>query len=328
MAITVTTTVDIAEPKRTAVDPVNYQPLSDAASFFDQGDTTFEVQFFNDGVAYDVAAEIGLANLLLVIANKANPDAPALVISSNVVAGAASHIAIFTANTATVELQEYLQGTIERRAEITVFDNTAPANPQVLASWTARAINRTFDPNLAIPVYTNLQHKLAVNPDRQPNANDDETLGYSLGSIWLYHNLANPTQAEIWICRFSSAGAAIWDLIAPVTTVSGFQIIQVPFNFNTISPLTLLNVENGDVIVNTSIDIIEAFDDISTDISIGTAANNDLLLDSGDNDPTNLGLYEDTKNTSFVSSQAVALYINAGASTEGDGLATIYINKV
>lgn len=327
MAITVTTSVDILDSKRTAIDPDTFQPLGAAAGFFDQGDAIFEIDVFQDGLAFDLTA-IGIANLILVISRKTEPDAPSLVISSASAAGANTNQVVFTANTATVELQDYLQGKIEDLVDMALLDNTSPANPQVMANWTSRALNRSFNPNLSIPIYTNIQHKLSVNPDRQPLPSDDNTLGFSLGSIWLYHNLASPTDAEIWICRFAGTNAAIWDLIAPVTTVSGFQIIQVPFSFVTSSPLALLSVVTGDTIVNTSIDITESFDDGATDISVGTPANNDLLLDSGDNVPGTVGLYEDTKNTVFGSAQSVNLYINAGTSTQGEGIVTIYINRI
>ncbi len=151
MAIVVSTNIDIADNKRTAVDPDTFQPLGAAAGFFDQGDVLFEVTAFDDGNDFDLTT-IGIANLILVISRKTEPDAPALVISTAAVAGANSNEVVFTASTATVELQEFLQGKVEDLVDIAMLDNTSPANPQVMASWTARALNRSFNPNLSIPV--------------------------------------------------------------------------------------------------------------------------------------------------------------------------------
>ena len=64
--ITVSTTVDILDSIRTAVDPTTFRPLSDETIFFLQGDVEFVISVFQNKVAFPLTG-IGAANLLLSI---------------------------------------------------------------------------------------------------------------------------------------------------------------------------------------------------------------------------------------------------------------------
>ena len=210
MAITVSTTVDLLDTKRTAINPDTLIPIGDPSGFFTQGDTTFEVAVLQNGVEFDLTT-IGAANLLLSISKKTAPDDPVLVVSSvTSLSGVNNSIASFTANTATVEMQEYLEDVVEDCVNVEVIDNTDTAYPNVLASWTMSAVNMGFNPNGTLPIYTNIKHKTSETPDRQPLPTDDDTQGYQLGSIWLYYNLIDPVNAEVYMCQYSATGAANW----------------------------------------------------------------------------------------------------------------------
>jgi hypothetical protein len=319
-AIGVEISIDVGSLIRTAVKPGTTQKLGDPAGFFMQGDKTFILTVTNNGADIDLTT---LApNLVLSFSSIEDPDSPALVIGNvPTVSGVGNNILTFDVSTATVELQDYLEGLLSRDVIMELIDYTDTALPVVCARWVHTAINQGF--TQTVPLYANLQHKLAINPDRQPLPSDDESEGYSLGSIWLYHNLANPLNSEIWIYR----GNGQWDLLAPSTGgVGNFQIVQVPFAFNSGSPLTLLTAQPGDVIVNASVDIINAYD-VPATVSIGTPADNNKIVAAANVDPNTPNLYIEEKNTVFALTETINLYQSPGASTQGNGLATVYINR-
>lgn len=325
MSIDVLINLDIASDIRKAVD-ADFLELGDPAGTFIQGDNSFILTVFKDGAPEDMST---LApDLLLSFSSITAPDTPALVISlAPAVSGGGSEILTFDVSTATVELQAYLQGLLSKDLIMELVDISAPATPTVLAHWVYRVINQGFTETA--PLYANLQHKIAVNPDRPPLPADDATFGFSLGSIWLYHNIANPINAEVYLCQFAgTTGEAIWILISTQTSVSGFEIVQIPFAYNSASPLLLANVVVGDSIVRASIDITQDFDDLAATLSIGTAGNNDLLVAVGENNPSAIALYDITKNTIFAGPQVLSLYLNPGTSTQGTGIATLYLNKI
>lgn len=324
MSIDVLINLDIASGIRKAVD-ADFLELGDPAGTFIQGDNSFILTVFKDGDPEDMST---LApDLLLSFSSITAPDTPALVISlAPAVSGGDSEILTFDVSTATVELQAYLQGLLSKDLIMELVDISAPATPTVLAHWVYRVINQGFTETA--PLYANLQHKIAVAPDRPPLPTDDETQGFSLGSIWLYHNIANPINAEVYLLQFAGPGAANWVLISTQTSVSGFEIVQIPFAYNSASPLLLANVVVGDSIVRASIDITQDFDDLAATLSIGTAGNNDLLVAVGENNPSTIALYDITKNTIFAGPQVLSLYLNPGTSTQGTGIATLYLNKI
>lgn len=295
MAITVFTTVDIVEPKRTAVDPTNFQPLGDAAGFFFQGDIDFQINVFEAGEAFDLST-IGYPNIKLSITRKTDPDAPALVVATGGAAGTNPNEVIFSAATDTVEMQEYLQDIIENLVNMELLDNTNTANPQVMASWTSRAINRGFDPSAAIPVYANLQHKIIVLPDRPPLPTDDNTLGYELGSMWRFFNVGDEENARMYMMQFSGTGAAVWDIIPAQGAGLGNVIAASPLTNNKLVKgdggdegvqTTGIDVDNNDNmtgILEATIGGIPIHKTLGHQLTSGVLnGGGDLLVNGGDN---------------------------------------------
>lgn len=220
--IDVLTSIDIDTTIRNAVDPNTLIALGDPSGHFIQGDISFILTIYKEKQPEDMSSLA--TDLLLSFSSSTSPDSPVLVVSdAPTVSGGDSNVLTFGVNTATVELQEYLQDLLGREVIIELIDNTVPAFPVVMAQWTYMALNQGF--NLAVPVYTNLQHKVAIDPDRAPLVTDDDTQGFSLGSIWLYHNLANPTNAQMFALQNPATGAANWvDMLA-----SGASIVDSVF---------------------------------------------------------------------------------------------------
>lgn len=98
---------------------------------------------------------------------------------------------------------------------------------------------------------------------------------------------------------------------------SPYQIID--FEYNTPSPLILVNMLPGDYILDTELDITEAFDDPAATLSIGTTLDNELLIGIADNKPTRQGTYGSFENFPFEVAEPVRLFISPGSSSSGSG---------
>jgi len=206
MSITVKTAVDVIYTERAAIDPNTFRQLGDPAGLFHQADDTFEITVYEDETPFSLST-IGAENLLLTLSELDDPEAPVLAFNGTdpVVS---VNTATFNVNTSTVELDNYLDGVISRPVVFQLVDNTDTANPQILARWILTGLNKAL--NIIDPVYANLQHKIAVDPDRAPLPTDDETEGYSLGSIWLFHNVGDEENGDVYMCQYSGTGAANW----------------------------------------------------------------------------------------------------------------------
>ena len=92
--------------------------------------------------------------------------------------------------------------------------------------WAAIAVSYDFDPVATVNdpndghpdlVGTDKRvsrcgHRHDVHRDAEPTVDDDETLGYKLGTIWaVLDSLVTPTEIEsVWVLADASAGAAVW----------------------------------------------------------------------------------------------------------------------
>lgn len=218
--ITVLTDIDIKSDIRTAINvDRSFQPIEDFAGFFHQGDQEISVRVYDDKADVDINVLVPTptTNLILVISEGDDPDKPALVLSTSVaitsVENGTNNLATFTINTATVEMQAYLNDLISKNVKVEFIDNTDTGVPVTIAAWTSQAINQGFNPTLALPVYANIQHKIIDTPDRAPLVTDDDTDGFRQGSIWLHPKIGDEINGKIYICKFAGTGAAIWQLL-------------------------------------------------------------------------------------------------------------------
>ena len=104
------------------------------------------------------------------------------------------------------------------------------------------------------------------------------------------------------------------------------SFIKVSFTFTNTPSIIILSVVDGDCIVDSEIVIETPFDDPAATLSLGSVANNSLILSTIENRPTIADNYGNEENFKFAISEQIRLYINAGASTQGAGY--ILISKI
>jgi hypothetical protein len=117
-----------------------------------------------------------------------------------------------------------------------------------------------------------------------------------------------------------------WD----ASSVTGFWepgTMDIPFAFDSTSPLLLARVSSTARILRVGIEIEEAFDDAATTLSIGTSSNATLFQNTSQNIPTVLGYYETAPLYEMSSADEVRLYITPGASTQGRGYIYVEVQE-
>jgi hypothetical protein len=90
----------------------------------------------------------------------------------------------------------------------------------------------------------------------------------------------------------------------------------------------LLEVHNGSAIIDTELVITQVFDDNAATLTVGTPTTNDLIMTEDDNNPKKLGNYGVHENYFFTGDDVINLYINPGASTQGEGYVLILTSRL
>jgi len=105
-----------------------------------------------------------------------------------------------------------------------------------------------------------------------------------------------------------------WDMLAQqgdAGTPGGVNIIS--FAYGDATPTTIITANEGSIISEVQLYIVEAFDGVGAAISVGDAVDNTRYMDTNENDPS----METTFNTfpTFVmdATRAISLYITPGA---------------
>jgi len=93
----------------------------------------------------------------------------------------------------------------------------------------------------------------------------------------------------------------------------------VNFSFDSASPLVVLPLAAGAVVLDVMLQIITPFDDPAATLTLGTAADASRFLGSGDNLPGQAGGYGDDLPQYFTASETMRLFISPGSSTQGTG---------
>jgi hypothetical protein len=105
--------------------------------------------------------------------------------------------------------------------------------------------------------------------------------------------------------------------VAPVTDT----VEEVPFAFNSTTPMVLQQVFPGQVLNRCTILVVTPFDDPAAFIKVGTSFNTSLVLGASD---VSLGIlgnsYEQAALFPFSITDFLQLTISPGASTQGAGL--------
>jgi len=98
------------------------------------------------------------------------------------------------------------------------------------------------------------------------------------------------------------------------------------FDFSSSSPLSISNVESGDVVLNARIDLSAAFD-AAAQLSIGHTGLPEMFLKTADVDAQITGTYEGIDAFTYSGNNTVYLYITPNGASTGTGKAYIYIKK-
>lgn len=168
---------------------------------------------------------------------------------------------------------------------------------------------------------------------------DDRVAGLiqdGTGISWSYNDTANTLTGTVDLSPFStddlSEGStnlyytdARVDARIAASGV-GDEIFSVDFDYTSSSPLTLYNASSGNIIYEITIFIETIFDDATTTISAGTAADNEALLAEAEVLPGVQGGYSYKINYRVTTAETFSLFLNAGTSTQGAGHVTITLS--
>lgn len=100
---------------------------------------------------------------------------------------------------------------------------------------------------------------------------------------------------------------------------SNTDTIQVPFLFNTASPLLIRTMSAGETIVSAEIQITVPSDDLAATLELGTPGTPGLILDSTKPNFSAVGVYGTNVNFPFSGADTIQLTITPGTSTQGAG---------
>ena len=103
--------------------------------------------------------------------------------------------------------------------------------------------------------------------------------------------------------------------------------IVVNFDYNTASPMTLLNVPPGIWVDKCDVVITDEFDDAAATLQAGTVASPSLFLATNQIDPTVKGTYSSDDNHKMLLAEILRLTLDPGASTKGSGTVILTIRR-
>ena len=105
------------------------------------------------------------------------------------------------------------------------------------------------------------------------------------------------------------------------------EVVEVPFAFNTASPLIITTVLAGQKVLSLEVEIIVAFDDPASFLKLGTLADLEKLLVQGYSYPAKKAVYANKADCKFTIDEMVFLTIAPAASTIGNGTVQLKINR-
>ena len=108
-----------------------------------------------------------------------------------------------------------------------------------------------------------------------------------------------------------------------IDTGGGNNFFEVGFNYQSPPTLHLLNMLNGDILLDAELYIEEAFDDPNATLSVGTAADPECIITESENCPDMVSATKESANKRFTVAEIVRLFIDPGVSTQGSGYITL-----
>lgn len=105
-----------------------------------------------------------------------------------------------------------------------------------------------------------------------------------------------------------------------VILMSEFDIKENTFAFNSSSPKSIASVINGERVKKVVIEIVTPFDAPEATISVGHTGSPAFLMDTAQNIPSEIGVYEVAPSFKYGGDDTIKLYISPGGSSQGTGL--------
>jgi len=103
--------------------------------------------------------------------------------------------------------------------------------------------------------------------------------------------------------------------------------LAVRFQYNSISPFILVNLQANDVIDKTEVTIFDEFDDPAATLEVGTVANPGLILSTDEIVPQEKNTFRNEENYEVLINEILRLNITPGASTKGNGVVLFTIRR-
>lgn len=160
-----------------------------------------------------------------------------------------------------------------------------------------------------IPGYSTYHHKEAP-----VELIDWEALGDP--TIWEQEDIGTGTTVNVEAGR----GMDVTTVSAVTTVKSEFDIKEFAFTYETASISNIASVVADERVKRITVQITTTFDDASTTITVGDGGDNDRLMAADENMPGTVGIYEVAPNYLYASASVIRLYINAGTSSQGQGI--------
>ena len=107
------------------------------------------------------------------------------------------------------------------------------------------------------------------------------------------------------------------------TIKSEYDVVEYAFTFETGSTSNIASVVEDERVKRVSVQITTAFDDSDVTITVGHSGDNDALMESSQNLPGTVGIYEVAPNYKYTADSTIRLYIDAASATQGAG--TLYV---
>lgn len=156
-----------------------------------------------------------------------------------------------------------------------------------------------------------------------PSASNDEDQGYSVGSEWI-----DTVTGNIYKCVDATNGSAQWTALGGSASVSGNEeAIKAEYDFSSPSPVIVGNLNIGDIILNTELEVDTEFDDPAATLAVGTIAVPGRFLGINENQPSVAKTYANPANFSITAAEQCRLTVNPGVSTQGAGRVVLTVRR-
>ncbi len=87
--------------------------------------------------------------------------------------------------------------------------------------------------------------------------------------------------------------------------------------------ISLGTIPSGAKTVIATLTVSTAFDDSNTSLTVGSSANNSLLMGNGYNEPTTVFSYQSVTTHEFVADTEISLFVGGASSTQGAGTVVV-----